>query len=53
MDDVMMEIAKTRAVLNNLLVAVANADDEEVDVYGSLLVIKDQLDKIDNALDDI
>lgn len=42
-----LEIAKTQASLDNLINCIKNNCD--VDILGSLYVIKDQLNKIDEA----
>lgn len=48
-----MEIAKTKATLNNLIEAVIRQEEGKtrVDVYGSLLVLADQLNVIDELID--
>lgn len=53
--DITMEIAKTQAMLNNVITSLkAEAEGKaEVDVLGSLLALRDMLDRIDTCTENL
>lgn len=53
MEDLQLEIAKTQASLNNLIIAVRMHEEgkADVDVLGSLLALSDQIEKMDLIID--
>ncbi len=48
---VFMEIAKVNAIINNLIAAIQSG--ASVDVLGSLYVIQDQMERVDEAADNL
>lgn len=46
-----IEIAKAQATLNNIIIGVRSEAD--IDILGSILALKDQLDRVEMAADKI
>lgn len=53
MADIKLEIAKTQATINNLIEAYRRHEEgkADVDVLGSLLVLQDKINDIDNLIE--
>lgn len=49
-----LEMAKSKAVLQNIITSIRSAEEgkAEIDILGSVLVLADQLDRLDDAIEE-